>query len=815
MLSIACQINADYYESQAREDYFERGGEPPGHWHGEGARELGLEGRIKAQEFSTIARGFNPITGEALVRNAGSEERHIGLDLTFSAPKSVSAVWAVGNEKERQEIEAAHTRAVKKSLSYVEENAGYSRIDGGREYIPAKLVFALYNHGTSRAQDPDLHTHAVAVNAGVGEDGRTRAIERFLILEQKMVAGAMYRANLAHELRELGYNITRDGWKFDIEGAPKELLHFWSKRRQEIVSELKERGFDSARAATIAALSTRAAREETPRAALYGEWREAAERFGFTPEKVLALKSERKELSTTNPEETLKAVVKELERKKSFFSEREFLTHSLTALTGLGGPAENIVDASKRFLSAEPYVVRLGTEEKITVVKAHDIKNRPYATRLRRTGLSEEIFSTRATLEREREILESAARGREIPFQPVKASAIESVATARGLSAEQAKALSYVAGEPGRLKIIVGNAGAGKSFVLSAAKEVWEKEGYQVRGAALSGKVADDLQAAGIKSTTVFSTLKGLREGTIALNSKTILVLDEAAMTSTKDIHALVQATESCGAKFVLAGDYKQLQSIEAGGIFKAVAEQERAATLKENFRQKEEWQKLASSYFAEGLVREAFNEYAKRGFYFVHNNRHDAMSRLVSDWSTKSARDSYILTGTRAEAADLNVRAQGERQRKGELGKRAFEIEDKSFFVGDRVRFTNGSRILGVRNHTRGTIESATATRVTLLLDSGRKISFLPKEVSSLDLGYAGTTHTLQGGTALYAYALLGGPMQHRELSYVQFTRHKIELRLYTDKISAGEREQDLIRALEKSRQQTSALEKKRKLKR
>ena len=149
MLSIATKINAEYYEALAREDYYELGGEPPGRWKGRGAEALGLEGEVKPGELSKAVSGFDPHTGDALVRNAGHEKRNGGLDLTFSAPKSVSAIWSVSEPERRREIQQAQSEAVDAGLSYLESEAGFSRVGrGGREYQNAKLIFGVYDHCT-------------------------------------------------------------------------------------------------------------------------------------------------------------------------------------------------------------------------------------------------------------------------------------------------------------------------------------------------------------------------------------------------------------------------------------------------------------------------------------------------------------------------------------------------------------------------------------------------------------------------------------------------------------------------------------------
>jgi conjugative relaxase-like TrwC/TraI family protein len=204
MLSISPMSGAgqgDYYVELAREDYYLEGGEPPGQWLGEGARELGLDGEVQKQELRNVLRGYSPGGETQLVQNAGADNRQSGWDLTFSAPKSVSVAWSQSEGEMRKAFQEAHHKAVTKALSYVEDEAGFTRRgQGGVEREPAKLTVATFEHGTSRAQDPALHTHALIVNVGVREDGSTGSIESKPIYQQKMAAGAVYRAELAHQI---------------------------------------------------------------------------------------------------------------------------------------------------------------------------------------------------------------------------------------------------------------------------------------------------------------------------------------------------------------------------------------------------------------------------------------------------------------------------------------------------------------------------------------------------------------------------------------------------------------------------------------
>ena len=216
-----------------------------------------------------------------------------------------------------------------------------------------------------------------------------------------------------------------------------------------------------------------------------------------------------------------------------------------------------------------------------------------------------------------------------------------------------------------------------------------------------------------------------------------------------------------------------------------------------------------ASEFFAAGQARAGLEQYASRGFVHVGDTRNAAKEQLVKDWAAHDPKDSFIVTGTRAEASELNRRAQAELKAAGKLGNEKIKIGDDEFYKGDRIRFTRGSKVLGVKNHTRGTVSEAGYRTVKVKLDSGKEVSFSSVDWKHVTLGYAGTTHALQGGTAERSFVLAGGHMQDAELTYVQASRHRQQLNFYVDKLYAGEKLQDLTRQMERSHKKETAHDK------
>ena len=304
-----------------------------------------------------------------------------------------------------------------------------------------------------------------------------------------------------------------------------------------------------------------------------------------------------------------------------------------------------------------------------------------------------------------------------------------------------------------------------------------------------------------------------MESGELPLNERTVLVVDEAGMVGTRQMAALVKATEAAGAKLVLVGEATQLQPIEAGGAFAALGERLGQAELTEIRRQREPWAREAVRSVATGDARAGLRAYAERGLLTVADDREGARTALIADWKAgglQQADENLILTSTNRDATLLNRQAQAARREAGCLGAGTVRVGSETVHEGDRVLFTRNSRVYGVKNGSLGTVLTADAFRETLtarLDGSGDEVTVPLSRYQAVKLGYAVTTHKAQGITVENAFVLAGGAMQDRELSYVQLSRTRGETRLYTDRAEAGEGLADLSRQMSNSRQKELAL--------
>lgn len=387
-------------------------------------------------------------------------------------------------------------------------------------------------------------------------------------------------------------------------------------------------------------------------------------------------------------------------------------------------------------------------------------------------------FSTREMIDTERGMVDSAERlartGRHGVSGPITNAAIEGAGT---LSAEQQNAVRHVL-KPGSLAVVIGDAGTGKSFSMKIAREAWQAQGFNVRGAALAGKAADELQAgSGIESRTLASLEFAWKNGKDKLTSRDVLVIDEAGMIGSRQLGRVLKAAEQAGAKVVLLGDDKQLAAIEAGAAFRGVVQHVGAAEITEVRRQKHAWMREAGQQLARGSVADGLAAYAERGHVEIHGSREAARDALAAAYVADQGKGSQIvLAHSNKDVQALNEAVRAARKERGELrGAARFMTErgGREFAPGDRIVFLKNDRDLGVKNGTLGTVERAEDGSLGVRLDSGEARQVQASQYAAVDHGYAVTIHKAQGVTVDRAY-LLATPGMDRSLAYVGMTRHR-----------------------------------------
>jgi len=391
------------------------------------------------------------------------------------------------------------------------------------------------------------------------------------------------------------------------------------------------------------------------------------------------------------------------------------------------------------------------------------------------------------------------------------------------LGREQALALGHVT-RARDLAVVVGYAGTGKSTMLGAARAVWEAEGYRVRGAALSGIAAEGLEGgAGIESRTLASLELAWRDGRERLERGDVLVVDEAGLIGSRQMERLLSAVHGAGAKLVLVGDPEQLQAIEAGAAFRAVAERVGTMEITTVRRQRAAWQQAATKQLATGRTDEALARYTEGGMVHGHATTADAKAALVAGWDAARRQSpgssQIILAHTRVDVRDLNEQARSVRRAAGELGADQLvmtELGERQFAEGDRVYFLRNDRGLGVKNGTLGTIEYLDEVvgdvRLSVRLDgadgagTGRAVDVALSAYGHIDHGYAATMHKSQGVTVDRAHVLATAGMD-RHMSYVGLTRHRDAVALHWSGEAFGDAS-GLMRVLGRERLKDTSLD-------
>ena len=794
MLSVSAMSGGQgaYYTALAREDYYLEGGEPPGLWCGDGAKALGFSGEIDKESFSKIFDGLDA-KGRPLVQNAGQENRQAGWDLTFSAPKSVSVLWSLLPTEAGAKVRECQLEAVRKACKYLEDEAGWTRRGkAGAIREKASLIVGLFEHGTSRAGDPQLHTHALFMNLAVRHDGTTGTIESKPFYQHKMAAGALYRSELANQLQQkLGVEIERVRSWFEVKGIDKNLTEHWSTRRKEIEEALAKSGFQSSKASEMAALNTRHVKQHIAREELFEEWKAKGKELGWDADQartiVKAGPFQHKDPPKVAKALAVKEALEDITNHQSYFSEREFVRKVAEQAQGKGIGAADVRGATRDYLA----------DNAVHLQKGDQI-----------------FFTTPEMLEQEIDMLSRAEKSRVGTHHQVADRVVaQAIKNNSHLRQEQKAAIEHITLGRGSIAAVSGMAGTGKTTMLKVAAEIWKQSGFTPRGIALSGKAADGLSTeAGIQSSTIAKTLFELEKSRNPLTEKTVLILDEAGMVGTKHMNRLIKEVEKAKAKLVLVGDAKQLQPVDAGGPFGAIVDLLGDVAMTEIIRQKEPWAREAVHDMANGLAARALDAFASRGQVSITDDKPQARSALLKAWQAgglEKPQDNLILTSTNQDAAILNREAQAVRKEEGYLGSKSIKAAGEVFYQGDRILFTKNAAPRGIRNGSIGTIdkiESLLTQKLHVILDNGRRVQVPLDEYDSIKLGYAVTTHKSQGMTTQDTFILTDEAMQDRELSYVQASRARGTTRIFTTKQEAGIEMSQLVKSMNTSHQKELA---------
>jgi conjugative relaxase-like TrwC/TraI family protein len=529
-------------------DYYTKGGNEPSEWGGKVATSLGLSGPVDPKQFEELLGGK---VGDQQLGRRRKEgiQHHPGWDFNISAPKSISILALVtGDER----ILAAHERAVGVALAYLEEHAQLRRRVEGEivHETTGRLLFARFTEYASRELDPQLHTHVVVLNMTNHLKGdRMVSLETRAMYAEQIVAGQIYRNELAHDVRQIGHELTFDPRTglFEVEGMPGQLIRDYSQRAEQINAHATEHGYEGQAMRRVSFFATRKPKEKVGLDDLHAQWRARAEPYREDLDKLQAAARERGGRTIeTDPR---------VARRAALFGIRQSETREAV---------NNIGRLYRVALASHVGEVRLGdvrplfeTQEAkgkllVTVRQTGD-QSRRHGRTSRRTAKLELALSEHISLAM-RDASPAASRER-----------LADVAAAQGLNAEQTTALIAIGSSNNRAVGVHGAGGVGKSTLVRALVEATRDDHITVALAPTSSAAAELGRKAGIESRTLASLLASGGHG---LTDRHILVVDEAGQLGNRQALRVLEISRATGARLIFLGDNKQTGAIEQGKAY-------------------------------------------------------------------------------------------------------------------------------------------------------------------------------------------------------------------------------------------------------
>jgi conjugative relaxase-like TrwC/TraI family protein len=732
---------------------------------------------VDGADFIALMEGRHPDTGRWLRPEGAGGGRGSGIDVTFSAPKSVSTVWALGDPWQREQIEQAHGRAVEQTIRHLREQVPVVRRRYSGQVVEehAKDVIATeYRHTTARgvsgaqAPDPQLHSHVVVTGA-VREDDRIVAVASRPIFRSARELGAFYRSALADDLIREGYAIEqgtgKNGRYFEIAGVPRDLCEAFSGRSREVARAAERFRARYGRAPERGelrnlALENRRAKTLTTRSDLQRVWVQTGRDHGFEPDQAVGLigASERPKAERAIEDR----VEAKLTEQHAVFEQRDLRAIVLEQAAGEMAPDEALGIAREMVRDRRVLTLEGGRMTTLAV------------------RAQEQAIERRAT-----KLAQPA--GRDVGEKAHEHAAREVAERIGGpLSPEQHHALEVLTG-PERAAVLVGPAGTGKGVVIDAAARAEQHAGRETIGVAVSGSTAErlgaDSPALAGQTLTLDALVARANTGAIHVGRDTTIILDEAGMVDHKRLDALTGLVERSGSKLIAVGDGKQLPSIGPGGMFDRLASHAPAAELADIHRTKDPADQRAWQALRAGEPERAMAHYASRGQLHLSDTRDQAAEQAVQTWAELTdGRDirevALIADAANTEVDRLNARAQHLRTERGELGHHEIPLPSVHYGLreGDLIAFTTQHRPPGqprVENGTRGQVTNIHERGVTITIDgSQRKVQLASEDLHSLRLAYAQHVYRQQGATVERSVVLTGGWQTSKETAYVEATR-------------------------------------------
>lgn len=814
MLSIAKMTVAaaeNYYQKNKDELYYSKSPEERGIWKGTLTKyfDLNRDEVVEASEFKRLLRCQHPKT----FKNLGLKKQEIaGYDLTFSAPKSVSIIHEIGDEKIRSLINDAHAKAVSRAREFIEsEYAAYqtrNREKRGSQKTN-EILAAEFLHDTSRNLDPDLHTHLFIHNFVIDEKQKFRSFDARNLFKNEYFLGMLYRSELAHNLQNLGFELritNQSQGFFELENVSDEAIIAFSSRAAEIENARDEMKKKLKRELTkaeydLAKTSTRSSKKKIDRDEIRAKNVEKASKL-----LKIDTKQNKSKIHSLNVEDAIKIAIEIQIQTESVFKKEELMRNILKI--GLANNRAFTLNEVEKSIEDNKDLVRLDDER---------------------------LFSTEEMVEKEKAI-----------FQDAKISHYNALCSnpmlSDALTAGQRHAADAILSNKNLMIVCQGDAGTGKTTLLREVKKNSQKE---LLGLAYTAKAASEIEeASGIKSMTLHSFLASAKK-----QKDAVLIVDEASMISTRQLFDLIAIAKENNNQIVLVGDQKQFKAIGQGDIFsrlqlsKDIKTVEMTQSLRAKTEEMKEIYELAKNrkfdllfskmaqnqmitqipnataidkivkdYDADTLVissnntartelnaaiRQSLNLPKGQMFDVKENttpqniDRYFSQSYKIGDIVRCLSPIQGLKNGACAKIIGIDHESNTlilENNAKINLLKKADKIETYrekqiELSTGDKIIFTKNDQKLKVKNGEVATIKSIDADKI-IVTKGEKELKIDTKIYDNIDFGYAITDYKSQGQTAKKVAILADPKMATSNSLYVQITRAQNEIKIYTNDI-------------------------------
>jgi conjugative relaxase-like TrwC/TraI family protein len=835
---------ADYLEGKAKAaelgDYYLKDGErveAPGRWAGRaGAVGADPELPVTAEELRSLMAVRRPDTGEELRRAGGSGEAVAALDATFSAPKSVSAIWAVADPNLRAGIERAHERAIDRALGYSVERVAMIRQRVDQETVvhakPAGVIATSWRHTTARAvenqpPDPQLHSH-VLLHGAVRRDGQIVAIDSRSWLVHRREVGAAYRTELAGELNRLGFEIQRGTGRgqryFEIAGVPAALLDRWSSRHHQVQAAIRERLAD----------------QETALRALLAaggpDRHDAAERLALLKKTEQLAPAEERFMSTLTRSTKTPVTHRDLdEHWRATAGSHHLDGPAVEQLRSRARPPLSPADRSKLLEGLTEFDATFPARDAraVALERSAGVPIPDALEPLRELRAADDILvladgtgTTREHRGRERATVTIAERLSSQTVAPLAATVVareterlDNELAERGgkLSPEQRAAIELACGTR-PFVVIEGHAGTGKSTTLTGIARAQQATGRHIivtsTAAVAAERLARELTIAGVKASahSTVALHNAITSGQIELGAGTTIIHDEAALASAREQERLLAAVEEAGARLIEIGDSRQSHPVGAGGLWPHLEHAARHAgghvELTRNQRAQDPADRRDQALFREGRHEHAIRGYAARDRVHITSEQSQAENQALDAAAADRAagKATIVIAQTSNEHLDeLNARGQAIRHQHGQLGPEALPVPGRPYALhpGDEIQIRRTIRHPDhghLRNGTTAHIASidTDAHTVTLQLADGDELTLDGGQAARADLRLAYVQHPFpaQGQTTDTAHLIIA---EHATLegSYVALTRAREQTHIHAASLGDEPSDRDRLQQL------------------